>query len=162
PVEVAGGDEVTGATVNLSGKLVVRATRVGADTQLAQMARLVAQAQAGKAPVQRLADRISAVFVPVVIAVAAATFGFWLLAGAGRGARLGVLIKGPEVLESTRRIDTVVVDKTGTVTAGAMALVGEVTAGGLPPETLRRYAAAVEHASEHPIARAVAAAVPDH
>ena len=194
PVEVAEGDEVTGATVNLSGRLVVRATRVGADTQLAQMARLVAQAQAGKAPVQRLADRVSAVFVPAVIAVAAATFGFWLLVGAGtnvavtaavavliiacpcalglatptallvgtgRGAQLGILIKGPEVLESTRRIDTVVLDKTGTVTTGEMALVGEVTADGVAAETLRRYAAAVEDASEHPIARAIAAAVPD-
>ena len=151
PVEVGPGDQVVGATVNAGGRLVVRATRVGADTQLAQMARLVEQAQAGKAPVQRLADRVSAVFVPVVIALALAVLGFWLantgsadprvhravavliiacpcalglatptalLVGTGRGAQLGILIKGPEVLESTRRVDTVVLDKTGTVTTG--------------------------------------------
>ncbi len=156
PVEVGPGDRVVGATVNAGGRLIVRATRVGSDTQLAQMARLVEQAQAGKAPVQRLADRVSGVFVPVVIVVAAATLGFWLastgdatrafsaavavlviacpcalglatptalMVGTGRGAQLGILIQGPEVLESTRRIDTVVLDKTGTVTTGAMSLV---------------------------------------
>jgi Cu+-exporting ATPase len=191
PVEVGEGDPVVGATVNAGGRLVARATRVGADTQLAQMARLVAQAQSGKAPVQRLADRISAVFVPAVIAVSAATLLFWLatgggtnlaltaavavliiacpcalglatptalLVGTGRGAQLGILIKGPEVLESTRRIDTVVLDKTGTVTTGQMTLVDNAPADGIPPDDLLRLAAAVEHASEHPIARAVVAA----
>ncbi|HVF74302.1 MAG TPA: heavy metal translocating P-type ATPase [Acidimicrobiales bacterium] len=186
PVEVCPGDAVVGATVNAGGRLVVRATRVGADTQLAQMARLVAEAQMGKAPVQRLADRVSAVFVPVVITLAVATLGFWLgagseaatafaagvavliiacpcalglatptalLVGTGRGAQLGILIKGPEVLESTRRVDTVVLDKTGTVTTGRMALVSVVG----PPEVLR-LAGALEHASEHPIARAIAEA----
>ena len=156
PVEVGVGDAVVGATVNVGGRLVVRATRVGADTQLAQMARLVEDAQNGKASVQRLADRVSAVFVPIVIVLALATLGFWLgngasaevaftaavavliiacpcalglatptalMVGTGRGAQLGILIKGPEVLESTRRIDTVVLDKTGTVTSGRMALV---------------------------------------
>ncbi|WP_103347551.1 cation-translocating P-type ATPase [Amycolatopsis sp. CA-128772] len=182
PVEVGPGDAVAGATVNAGGRLVVRATRVGADTQLAQTARLVEQAQTGKARVQRLADRVSAVFVPIVIALAVATLAFWLgagqppsaaftaavavliiacpcalglatptalLVGTGRGAQLGILIKGPEVLESTRRVDTVVLDKTGTVTTGKMALVrgdGEVL----------RLAGAVEAASEHPVARAIA------
>ena len=163
PVEVGPGDAVVGATVNAGGRLVVRATRVGADTQLAAMARLVEEAQTGKAPVQRLADRISGVFVPVVIALACATFGFWLgtgagataaftaavavliiacpcalglatptalLVGTGRGAQLGILIKGPEVLESTRRVDTVVLDKTGTVTTGRMSLVDVHAADG--------------------------------
>jgi Cu+-exporting ATPase len=193
PVEVGPGDAVVGATVNAGGRLVVRATRVGADTQLAQMARLVAAAQSGKAPVQRLADRISAVFVPVVIGVAFATLAFWLLAGAGsnvaltagvavliiacpcalglatptallvgtgRGAQLGILIKGPEVLESTRRIDTVVLDKTGTVTTGRMSVQDVSPADGIAAGELIRLAAAVEHASEHPIARAVVAAAP--
>ncbi len=190
PVEVGPGDMVVGATVNAGGRLVVRATRVGADTQLAQMARLVEQAQAGKAPVQRLADRISAVFVPVVIAVAVATLGFWLgtgagataaftaavavliiacpcalglatptalLVGTGRGAQFGVLIKGPEVLESTRRVDTVVLDKTGTVTTGRMTLVDIVAVDGADPDEVLRLAGAVEAGSEHPIARAIAA-----
>ena len=185
PVEVAPGSGVAGATINTYGRLVVRATRVGADTALAQIGRLVAQAQAGKAPVQRLADRVSAVFVPVVIAVAVATLGFWLGAGAtpafafsaavavliiacpcalglatptalmvgtGRGAQLGIVIRGPEVLEQTRRIDTIVLDKTGTVTEGRMKL-----ENGLPPDVLR-LAGAVEAASEHPVAQAVAAA----
>ena len=162
PVEVGPGDAVTGATVNAGGRLVVRATRVGADTALAQIARLVEHAQSGKAPVQRLADRVSAVFVPVVIAVAVGVLGFWLgrgettlaftaavavliiacpcalglatptalLVGTGRGAQLGILIKGPEVLESTRQVDTVVLDKTGTVTTGRMSLVDVVAAPG--------------------------------
>ena len=191
PVEVGPGDAVVGATVNAGGRLVVRATRVGSDTQLAQMARLVQDAQNGKAPVQRLADRISAVFVPVVLVIAAATLGFWLgggadpevaftaavavlviacpcalglatptalLVGTGRGAQLGVLIRGPEVLESTRRVDTVVLDKTGTVTTGTMALVDVVVADGVDRADVLRLAGALEHASEHPIARAVAAA----
>ena len=191
PVEVGPGDEVVGATVNAGGRLVVRATRVGSDTQLAQMARLVQDAQNGKAPVQRLADRISAVFVPLVLVVAVATLGFWLgggadpelaftaavavlviacpcalglatptalLVGTGRGAQLGVLIRGPEVLESTRRVDTVVLDKTGTVTTGAMTLVDVVVADGVDRSEVLRLAGALEHASEHPIARAVAAA----
>jgi Cu+-exporting ATPase len=190
PVEVAPGDRVVGATVNAGGRLVVRATRVGADTQLAQMARLVEQAQAGKAPVQRLADRVSAVFVPVVIALAAATLGFWLantgdathaftaavavliiacpcalglatptalMVGTGRGAQLGILIRGPEVLESTRRVDTAVLDKTGTVTAGAMALLEVVPADGVDRAEALRLVGALESASEHPIARAIAA-----
>jgi Cu+-exporting ATPase len=189
PVEVGPGDAVTGATVNAGGRLVVRATRVGADTALAQIAALVDAAQAGKAPVQRLADRISAVFVPVVIALAALTLGFWIgagesaatsftaavavliiacpcalglatptaiLVGTGRGAQLGILIKGPEVLESTRTVDTVVLDKTGTVTTGRMALVEVVPAPGTDPDELLRIVGALEHASEHPIARAVA------
>ncbi|GAA2404585.1 carbonate dehydratase [Catellatospora methionotrophica] len=189
PVEVGVGDAVTGATVNAGGRLVVRATRVGADTQLAQMAKLVTEAQSGKAPVQRLADRISSVFVPVVIGLAVGTFAFWtaydggvtsaavtaavavlivacpcalglatptaLLVGTGRGAQLGILIKGPEVLESTRRVDTIVLDKTGTVTTGVMTLAGTLPAAGVQEQDLLRYAAAVEHASEHPIARAV-------
>ncbi|MGI5184128.1 heavy metal translocating P-type ATPase [Dactylosporangium sp. CA-152071] len=187
PVEVGPGSAVTGATVNAGGRLVVRATRVGADTQLAQMAKLVEQAQTGKAAVQRLADRISGVFVPIVIALAAGTLGYWigtgsgltaaftaavavliiacpcalglatptaLLVGTGRGAQLGILIKGPEALESTRRIDTVVLDKTGTVTTGRMAL---VDAAAVDDEVLR-LAGALEAASEHPIARAIAAA----
>ena len=191
PVEVEPGDEVTGATVNAGGRLVVRATRVGADTRLAQMARLVDAAQNGKADVQRLADRVSAVFVPVVIAIAAGALGFWLGAGAGpevaftaavsvlivacpcalglatptalmvgtgRGAQLGILIRGPEVLEDTRRIDTVVLDKTGTVTTGRMTLVDVVAAPGWAGEDVRRLAAGVESASEHPVGRAVVAA----
>ncbi|MFI5565316.1 heavy metal translocating P-type ATPase [Amycolatopsis japonica] len=188
PVEVVAGDAVVGGTVNASGRLVVRATRIGADTQLAQMARLVEDAQNGKARVQRLADRVSAVFVPVVIALAVGTLGFWLgagsgadaaftaavavliiacpcalglatptalLVGTGRGAQLGILIKGPEVLESTRAVDTVVLDKTGTVTAGKMSLTDLF--GDDETEVLR-LAGAVEHGSEHPIARAIVAA----
>ena len=191
PVEVRPGDNVVGATVNAGGRLVVRATRVGADTQLAQMAKLVEQAQTGKAPVQRLADRISGVFVPIVIALSIGTLGWWvgtgagwtaaftaavavliiacpcalglatptaLLVGTGRGAQLGILIKGPEVLESTRRVDTVVLDKTGTVTTGRMTLVDTVAAAGQDPAELLRLAAAVEAASEHPIAQAIARA----
>ncbi|WP_113700352.1 heavy metal translocating P-type ATPase [Nonomuraea lactucae] len=194
PVEVRPGDPVTGATVNAGGRLVVRATRIGADTQLAQMARLVEEAQTGKAQVQRLADRISGVFVPIVIALAVGTLGFWLGAGAGpaaaftaavavliiacpcalglatptallvgtgRGAQLGILIKGPEVLESTRRVDTVVLDKTGTVTEGRMSLVETHVADGQDPGEVLRLAGALEHASEHPIARAIARAAID-
>ncbi|SER57902.1 heavy metal translocating P-type ATPase [Lentzea albida] len=194
PVEVRPGDAVAGATVNAGGRLVVRATRIGSDTQLAQMARLVEEAQNGKAEVQRLADRISAVFVPVVIALAVGTLGFWLgtgggagaaftaavavliiacpcalglatptalLVGTGRGAQLGILIKGPEVLESTRRVDTVVLDKTGTVTTGQMSLVGVHTAEGETEAEVLRLAGALENASEHPIARAVAQAAGD-
>jgi len=190
PVEIGPGDEVIGATINVGGRLVVRATRVGEDTALAQIARLVTQAQSGKAPVQRLADRISAVFVPIVIALAVGTLGFWLgngagatfaftaavavliiacpcalglatptalLVGTGRGAQLGLLIKGPEVLESTRRIDTVVLDKTGTVTSGEMAVVAVHAAPGADEAEVLRLAGAVEDASEHPIAAAVAA-----
>ncbi|MDT3397819.1 heavy metal translocating P-type ATPase [Streptomyces sp. B1866] len=189
PVDVAPGDAVTGATVNTSGRLVVTATRVGADTRLARMARLVADAQNGKAAVQRLADRVSAVFVPVVLLVAAGTLAAWLAAtgdataaftaavavliiacpcalglatptalmvGTGRGAQLGILIKGPEVLESTRRVDTVVLDKTGTVTWGRMGLVEVTAAPGGSEEELLRLAGALEDASEHPVARAVA------
>ncbi|MFF7486843.1 heavy metal translocating P-type ATPase [Streptomyces luteogriseus] len=189
PVEVAAGDPVTGATINVGGRLVVRATRVGADTQLARMARLVEDAQNGKAAAQRLADRISAVFVPVVIALALGTLGFWLgngvgltaaftaavavlviacpcalglatptalMVGTGRGAQLGILIKGPEVLESTRRVDTVVLDKTGTVTTGRMTLLAVHTAEGTDEADVLRLAGALEHSSEHPIARAVA------
>ncbi len=191
PAEVAVGDPVTGATVNVGGRLVVRATRVGADTHLARMAQLVEEAQAGKAQVQRLADRISAVFVPIVFALAAATLVGWLVAGGGaaagftaavavliiacpcalglatptallvgtgRGAQLGVLIKGPEVLESTRRVDTIVLDKTGTVTTGRMTLQETIPAPGEDPAAVLRIAGAIEHASEHPIARAVAQA----
>ncbi|WEO97302.1 heavy metal translocating P-type ATPase [Streptomyces sp. FXJ1.172] len=190
PVDVGPGDRVTGATVNAGGRLVVEATRVGADTQLARMARLVEDAQNGKAGVQRLADRVSAVFVPVVIGIAAATFGLWLgltgdtaaaftaavavliiacpcalglatptalMVGTGRGAQLGILIKGPEVLESTRRVDTVVLDKTGTVTTGRMTLQAVHVADGEDEKELLRLAGALEHASEHPVARAVAA-----
>ncbi len=192
PVSVSAGDPVTGATVNESGRLVVRAERVGADTQLAQMARMVEQAQSGKAEVQRLADRVSGVFVPVVIVIALVTLAAWLLLGSGataaftaavavliiacpcalglatptallvgtgRGAQLGIVIKGPEVLESTRAIDTVVVDKTGTVTTGRMALVDSATAPGEHVDEVRAAAAAVESASEHPIARAISAGV---
>jgi len=182
---------VAGATVNAGGRLVVRATRVGSDTALAQIARLVTDAQSGKAPVQRLADRVSGVFVPVVIGLAVATLGFWLgagesvtfaftaavavliiacpcalglatptalLVGTGRGAQLGLLIKGPEVLESTRRVDTVVLDKTGTVTTGRMTLADVVVADGEDRDEVLRLAGAVEDASEHPIAAAVARA----
>ncbi|MFC0533344.1 heavy metal translocating P-type ATPase [Phytohabitans kaempferiae] len=191
PVEVGAGDTVVGATVNAGGRLVVRATRVGADTQLAQMAALVEQAQTGKAQVQRLADRISGVFVPIVIAIAVGTLGYWLgtgngttaaftaavavliiacpcalglatptalLVGTGRGAQLGVLIKGPEVLESTRTVDTVVLDKTGTVTTGQMTLADVVTGAGEDRDEVLRLAGAVEAGSEHPIARAIAKA----
>ncbi|MFE2149499.1 heavy metal translocating P-type ATPase [Streptomyces lavendulae] len=191
PVEVAVGDAVTGATVNASGRLVVEATRIGADTQLARMARTVEDAQNGKAAVQRLADRVAGVFVPVVLLLALGTWVAWLLitddataaftaavsvliiacpcalglatptalmVGTGRGAQLGILIKGPEVLESTRRVDTVVLDKTGTVTTGRMALSATLPAEGVDPGELLRLAGALEHFSEHPIARAVAAA----
>ncbi|MGW1177679.1 heavy metal translocating P-type ATPase, partial [Kitasatospora sp. NPDC002543] len=191
PVEVAVGDPVTGATVNAGGRLVVEATRVGADTRLARMAKLVEDAQNGKAAAQRLADRISAVFVPAVVLIALATLVVRLLAtdspteaftaavavliiacpcalglatptalmvGTGRGAQLGILIKGPEVLESTRKVDTVVLDKTGTVTTGRMAVVAVHTAEGVDRAEALRLAGAVEHASEHPIARAVAEA----
>ena len=194
PVEVGVGDGVTGATVNAGGRLVVRATRVGADTQLAQMARLVEDAQNGKAQVQRLADRISGVFVPVVIALAVGVLGFWvgtgnglgaaftaavavliiacpcalglatptaLMVGTGRGAQLGILIKGPEALESTQRIDTVVLDKTGTITSGQMSLVDALPAEGVTVEELLRLAGALEAASEHPIARAIATGARD-
>ncbi|MFE9466329.1 heavy metal translocating P-type ATPase [Streptomyces virginiae] len=194
PVEVSAGDAVTGATVNTSGRLLVEATRVGADTQLARMAKLVEDAQNGKAEVQRLADRISGVFVPVVLVLALGTWTTWLLVtgdptaaftaavavliiacpcalglatptalmvGTGRGAQLGILIKGPEVLESTRRVDTVVLDKTGTVTTGRMTLAGVVAAEGVDELELLRLAGSLEHASEHPIARAVATAAAD-
>ncbi|MGN6694502.1 MAG: heavy metal translocating P-type ATPase [Aquihabitans sp.] len=195
PVDVGPGDAVTGATVNTSGRLVVEATRVGADTALARIAQLVTDAQTGKAEVQRLADRVSAIFVPVVIAVAAATLGYWLgtgapaaeaftaavavliiacpcalglatptalMVGTGRGAQLGILIKGPEVLESTRRVDTIVLDKTGTVTTGRMALAEVVAAGGDRARAdLVRTAGGLEAASEHPIARAIAAGAVD-
>ncbi|CAH0205362.1 Cation-transporting P-type ATPase A [Microbacterium oxydans] len=189
PVEVAAGDAVTGATTNVGGRLVVRATRIGSDTQLAQMARLVEDAQTGKAEVQRLADRISGVFVPIVIVIAVATLGGWLgagfpataaftaavavlviacpcalglatptalLVGTGRGAQLGILIKGPEVLESTRSVDTVVLDKTGTVTTGRMTLVDVMVEPGTDRAELLRLAGALEDASEHPIAQAIA------
>ena len=191
PVEVGPGDPVTGATVNAGGRLVVRATRVGADTALAQIARLVTDAQNGKAPVQRLADQISAVFVPVVIGLALGTVGFWvgtgetlataftagvavliiacpcalglatptaLLVGTGRGAQLGILIKGPQILESTRQVDTVVLDKTGTVTTGRMSLVDVIPVAGVDADDVLRLAGALEDASEHPIAQAIAAA----
>ncbi|MGF3057349.1 heavy metal translocating P-type ATPase [Microbacterium sp. YY-01] len=194
PTEVAPGDAVTGATVNAGGRLVVRATRVGADTQLAHMARMVEDAQTGKAEVQRLADRISAVFVPIVIVIALATLIVWaatgqgwsmaftaavavliiacpcalglatptaLLVGTGRGARMGILIKGPEILESTRRVDTVVLDKTGTVTEGRMTLVDTIPDATTPAADLLRLAAAVENGSEHPIARAIVQAATD-
>jgi Cu+-exporting ATPase len=190
PAEVGPGDAVTGGCVNAGGRLVVRATRVGADTQLAQMARLVAEAQAGKAPVQRLADRISAVFVPVVIGVAIVTLAGWLaagqgagaaftaavavliiacpcamglatptaiLVGTGRGAQLGIVIKGPEVLESTHAVDTIVLDKTGTITTGTMSLADVLAAPRDDPAGVLRLAAAVEDASEHPVAAAIAA-----
>ena len=190
PVEVAPGDDVVGATVNAGGRLVVRASKVGADTALAQIAKLVTEAQTGKAPVQRLADRVASVFVPVVIALAVATLGFWLgtgesatfaftaavavliiacpcalglatpvalMVGTGRGAQLGLLIKGPEVLESTRRVDTIVLDKTGTVTTGRMTLV-DVTVDGIAREEALRLIGALEGGSEHPVGRAIAAA----
>jgi Cu+-exporting ATPase len=191
PVEVGPGDAVAGATVNAGGRLVVRATRVGADTALARITRLVEDAQSGKAPVQRLADRVSAVFVPVVIALSLATLAGWLvtgsaatqafeaavavliiacpcalglatptalLVGTGRGAQLGILIKGPEVLEETRRVDTVVLDKTGTITTGRLSLVEVVTDG--DRDEVLRLVGAVEDASEHPVGRAIAAAAP--
>jgi Cu+-exporting ATPase len=194
PVEKAPGDTVAGATVNAGGRLVVRAVSVGADTALAQIARLVTDAQSGKAPVQRLADRVSGVFVPIVIGLAAATLGFWLgagedaafaftaavavliiacpcalglatptalLVGTGRGAQLGLLIKGPEILESTRHVDTIVLDKTGTVTTGRMSLVEVVPAPGEDRAEVLRVAGALEDASEHPIAKAIAAAARD-
>ncbi|MFJ8897941.1 heavy metal translocating P-type ATPase [Streptomyces sp. NPDC102359] len=190
PVDVTVGDTVTGATVNAGGRLVVEATRIGADTRLARMAKLVEDAQTGKAQVQRLADRIAGVFVPVVLLIAAGTFGLWLgntgdtvaaftaavavliiacpcalglatptalMVGTGRGAQLGILIKGPEVLESTRRVDTVVLDKTGTVTTGRMSLRTAYAAEGTDERELLRLAGALEHASEHPVARAIAA-----
>ena len=189
PVEAGPGDAVTGATVNASGRLVVRATRVGTDTQLAQMAKLVEDAQSGKADVQRLADRVSGIFVPIAIAIAIGALGAWLgagfppasaftaavavliiacpcalglatptalLVGTGRGAQLGILIKGPEVLESTRRVNTIVLDKTGTVTTGRMTLVDAITVPGTDRRELLRLAGAVEDASEHPIAQAIA------
>ncbi|MFT4289396.1 heavy metal translocating P-type ATPase [Nocardioides sp.] len=191
PVEVGPGSEVVGATVNAGGRLVVRATKVGRDTQLAQLARLVEQAQFGKAEVQRLADRVSGVFVPVVIGIAVATLGYWLgtgsgasaaftaavavlviacpcalglatptalMVGTGRGAQLGIVIKGPEVLESTRAVDTVVLDKTGTVTTGQLAVSGVSPASGVEAAEVLRLAAAVEAGSEHPIGRAIVAA----
>ncbi|MGM9381788.1 heavy metal translocating P-type ATPase [Streptomyces antibioticus] len=190
PVEVGAGDSATRATLNAGGRLVIEATRVGADTQLARMAKLVEDAQNGKAAAQRLADKISAVFVPVVIALALATLGFWLgngagwtaaftaavavliiacpcalglatptalMVGTGRGAQLGILIKGPEALESTRKVDTIVLDKTGTVTTGKMTLLAVHTADGADETEVLRLAGALEHASEHPIAQAVAA-----
>ncbi|MFJ7588095.1 heavy metal translocating P-type ATPase [Streptomyces sp. NPDC097617] len=189
PVDVTAGDSVTGATVNTSGRLVVEATRIGADTQLARMAKMVEEAQNGKAEVQRLADRISGIFVPVVLVLALGTWITWLLitddptaaftaavavliiacpcalglatptalmVGTGRGAQLGILIKGPEVLESTHRVDTVVLDKTGTVTTGRMTLDGVLPAAGVDAHELLRLAGSLENASEHPIARAVA------
>ena len=199
PVEVGPDSQVTGATINTSGRLLVRATRVGAETTLAQMGRLVSQAQTGKAPIARLADRISAVFVPVVLAIASLTFGAWLLAagpaasdaelraaftaavavlviacpcalglatpvglltGTGRGAQLGILIKGPQVLEDTRTVDTILLDKTGTVTTGRLAVDGTEAFGTFSAAEVLRLAGAVENASEHPIARAIAAAAP--
>jgi len=189
PVEVAEGDAVTGATTNAGGRLVVRATRIGSDTQLAQMAKLVEDAQTGKAEVQRLADRISGVFVPIVIMIAVVALGGWLgagfpvtaaftaavavlviacpcalglatptalLVGTGRGAQMGILIKGPEVLESTRKVDTVVLDKTGTVTTGKMTLVDAIAEPGTDRADLLRLAGALEDSSEHPIAQAIA------
>jgi Cu+-exporting ATPase len=194
PVEKAPEDAVAGATVNAGGRLVVRATKVGADTALAQIARLVTDAQSGKAPVQRLADRVSGIFVPIVIVLAAATLAFWLgagegaefaftaavavliiacpcalglatptalLVGTGRGAQLGLLIKGPEILESTRRVDTIVLDKTGTVTTGRMSVTEVVTTAGVAREEALRLVGALEDASEHPIAQAIARAARD-
>ncbi|MDX3657385.1 heavy metal translocating P-type ATPase [Streptomyces sp. ID05-26A] len=194
PVEVGEGDAVVGGTVNAGGRLIVEASSVGADTQLARMARLVEQAQAGKAEVQRLADRVSSMFVPVVVLIALASFGAWLLAGrplefavttavavlviacpcalglatptallvgTGRGAQLGILVKGPEVLESTRRVDTVVLDKTGTVTTGRLTLVDVIPADGESRAEVLRFAAAVENASEHPIGAAIVRSVDD-
>ncbi len=195
PVEVGPGDAVTGGGVNANGRLVVRATRVGADTQLAQLARLVVAAQAGKPPVQRLADRISSVFVPVVIGIAVATLAAWLatghpvaaaftaavavliiacpcamglatptaiLTGTGRGAQLGIVISGPEVLESTRTVDTIVLDKTGTLTTGRLSLTEVITTPGQSEAELLRLAGALESGSEHPIAAAIAAACYRH
>ncbi len=192
PVEVEPGAAVVGGTVNTTGRLLVRATRVGADTQLAQMARLVEQAQTGKAPVQRLADRISGVFVPIVIGLAIGTLVVWLLlgsglnfaltaavavliiacpcalglatptallVGSGRGAQLGIVISGPEALESTRRVDTIVLDKTGTLTTGTMTVAEVVALPGVDVERLRRLVAAAESGSEHPIGRAITASV---
>ncbi|MEV8615200.1 heavy metal translocating P-type ATPase [Amycolatopsis sp. NPDC051373] len=194
PVEVTTGDAVTGATVNVGGRLVVKATRIGDDTRLAQMARLVEEAQNGKAAVQRLADRVSGIFVPIVLMLTLITLVAWLasggdvaeaftaavavliiacpcalglatptalLVGTGRGAQLGILIKGPEVLESTRRVDTVVLDKTGTVTTGRMSLTGVHPADGITEAEVLRYAGAVEDASEHPIAKAIVAGARD-
>src|SRR5699024_10760904 len=190
PVEVSDGDNVTGATVNAGGRLVVKATRVGSDTQLAQMAKLVEDAQSGKAEIQRLADRVSGVFVPIAIAIAVAALGAWigagfplsagftaavavliiacpcalglatptaLLVGTGRGAQMGVLIKGPETLESTRKVDTIVLDKTGTVTTGKMTLTKVIAADGVDRAQLLRLAGGLEDYSEHPIAQAIAA-----
>jgi Cu+-exporting ATPase len=195
PVEVSPGSEVAGATVNAGGRLIVRATRVGSDTALAQIAKLVSDAQTGKAPVQRLADRVSGVFVPIVIGLSIATLGFWLgtgesasfaftaavavliiacpcalglatptalMVGTGRGAQLGLLIKGPEVLESTRAVDTIVLDKTGTVTTGRMSLVDVTLADGVDREQALHLVGSLEHASEHPIAQAIAAAAAEH
>ena len=189
PVEIGPGDEVAGATINASGRLIVRATKVGAETALAQIARLVEEAQAGKAPIQRLVDRVSAVFVPIVIAISLATLAGWLaftgdataafsaavavliiacpcalglatptalMVGTGRGAQLGILIKGPEILERTRRITTIVLDKTGTITEGRMWVADVVSASDVDPADVLRIAGAVEDASEHPIARAIA------
>ncbi len=194
PIEVTAGDRVVGGTVATGGRLVVEATRVGGDTQLARVTRLVEAAQNGRAPVQRLADRIAAVFVPVVLLLAAATFGFWLantgdptfsgtaavavliiacpcalglatptalLVGTGRGAQLGILIRGPEVLESTRRVDTIVLDKTGTVTTGRMHLVEVVGDDGVDAGVALRLVGSLEAASEHPIARAIVEAAAD-
>ena len=194
PVDVGPGEPVVGATVNVDGRLVVRANRIGSSTKLAQMARLVEDAQNGKAQAQRLADRISGVFVPIVIALSVATLGFWigtggpvtaaftaavavlivacpcalglatptaLLVGTGRGAQLGILIKGPEVLESTRHIDTIVLDKTGTVTTGTMTLLDVITASGEQPDEVLRLAGALEDSSEHPIAKAIATGARD-
>ncbi len=191
PVEVAPGSEIAGGTINTNGRLIVRATHVGADTALAQIARLVAEAQAGKAPIQRLVDRVSAIFVPAVIGLALATLAGWLLltgeagaaftaavavliiscpcalglatptallVGTGRGAQLGIVVKGPEVLEQTRRITTVVLDKTGTVTEGRMKIVDVVARAGLNRAEVLRLAGALEAASEHPIAQAIASA----
>ncbi len=189
PVEVGKGSDVAGATINTAGRLVVRATKIGADTALAQIARLVAEAQTGKAPIQRLVDRVAGVFVPIVAVIALATLVLWLvltgdpsaaftaavavliiacpcalglatptglMVGTGRGAQLGILIKGPEILERTRRVTTIVLDKTGTVTEGRMALVDAVAAPGVARDELLRLAGAAEDASEHPIARAIA------
>ncbi len=194
PIEVVAGDVVTGATLNVGGRLIVRATRVGSETALAQMARLVEEAQSGKAPVQRLADRVSTVFVPVVIAIAALTLAYWIISGAGnraaftaavsvliiacpcalglatptallvgtgRAAQLGIAIKGPEVLESTRRIDTIVLDKTGTITTGKMSLVNVVSVSDADVPVVTRLVGALESASEHPVARAIARAARD-
>ncbi|MGZ4219612.1 MAG: heavy metal translocating P-type ATPase [Solirubrobacteraceae bacterium] len=191
PVEVGPGSDIAGATINAGGRLIVRATKIGSDTALAQIARLVTEAQTGKAPVQRLADRISGIFVPTVFTIAFATLSFWLAAGqsatfaftaavavliiacpcalglatptalmvgTGRGAQLGLLIKGPEILESTRRIDTIVLDKTGTVTTGQMTLVDIVVADGVDCDEALRLVGALEDASEHPIERAIATA----